>query len=306
MLAALLVLLLVAAASLAWWWTHPGDALATLRARSAPVAAVEREAAPELGARFERWRVRDERGRVTTGLWRPGAPGAAPGGTRWAVVLLGGIGTDDRAALLIPDALPVSVLAVSWPWTGSRTMGRLRFLASVPALRAALLRTPACLAAGLEAVRREQPGARVALIGVSLGAAPSIAAARLSRPDALIVVDGAADLERLLASEVSRTASPAVAPPAAALAARLIAPLEPSRHAAALAGVPMLLVDAADDRRFPRECVARLHAEYPHAKREVHPDGHVRPEHSAQMRAIVHDAWSWLESLPAAGTAAGR
>lgn len=299
MLSAVVLLALVALAW--WWWTHPPGAGADVRARASALAALERESAPELGPRFERWRILDAAGDTTTGLWRPAAPGAAAGGAPWAVVILGGIGTDDRAALLVPDSLPVGVLAVSWPWKGSRRMGRLEFLGSVPAMREALLRTPACLAAGVAAVRRAEPGARVALLGASLGAAPAAAAVSVTAPDALVLVDGAADLERLLRSEVARTLGGApgavLAPPAAALGARLLSSLEPARHGGAARTLPVLLVDAERDERYPRACIERLHATYPHARRATHPGAHLRPEHREQVEAIVGAASRWLAAL---------
>src|SRR5207344_1836374 len=114
--------------------------------------------------------------------WQAGA-NAHPS---WVVVLLGGIGTDDRSALLVPDSLPVGVLAVSWPWKGSRQMSPHEFLLRVPAIRVALLETPGAIARGVEAARRACPGARVALIGASLGVPPTVAALPLANADALV------------------------------------------------------------------------------------------------------------------------
>jgi hypothetical protein len=227
--------------------------------------------------------------------------GDSASGAGWAVVILGGIGTDDRAALLVPDSLPVGVLAVSWPWKGPRRMGRLEFLRRVPALREALLRTPACIAAGVAAVRHANPGARVALLGASAGVPPIAAAVAIARPDAMVLVDGAAGLERLLRSEVRRAvggvAGAALAPPAGSLGARLVSSLEPERHGAAANGVPVLLVGAERDERYPRECVERLRETYPQASIATHPGGHLRPEHRDEVEAIVGIAWRWLAYL---------
>mgnify|MGYP003693744153 CR=1 FL=1 len=110
-LAALIALTLVAVA----WWTHPPDPEAEVRVQHRPLVALERVPAPELGRGVERWRMVAAAGDTVVGLWRAGA---SPESSEWAVVILGGIGTDDRAALLVPDSLPVGVLAVSWPWEG--------------------------------------------------------------------------------------------------------------------------------------------------------------------------------------------
>ncbi|MFI5370599.1 MAG: hypothetical protein ACHQ52_03500, partial [Candidatus Eisenbacteria bacterium] len=262
--------LLLTLAVATWWWAHPPDPATELRARDHPLARLERVAAPELGARVERWRMIAADGDTVSGLWRGPAPAttrnhpsATPTGAgaisasgqpaappSWVVVLLGGIGTDDRAALLIPDSLAVGVLAVSWPWKGSRRMGRWEFIARSPAIREAMLRAPAAMARGVAAARHEAPGARVALLGASLGAPPTIAALALTRPDALVIVDGAADLRALLRSETSRAlgggkVAALLAPAAGALAARLVSSLEPERHGAEAHGIPTLVLDAA-------------------------------------------------------------
>lgn len=294
-----LALAALAALVTAWWWTHPPDAASDVRARSRAFASLEREPAPGLGPRFERWWIVDAGGDTTSGLWRPAAGDSAGAGR--AVVILGGIGTDDRAALLVPDSLPVGVLAMSWPWKGPRRMGGLEFLGKVPALREALLRTPACMAAGVAAVRHANPGSRVALLGASLGVPPTAAAVAIARPDAMVLVDGAADLDRLLRSEVRRAVGgvvgAALAPAAGAFGARLVSSLEPGRHGAAASGVPVLLIGAERDERYPRECVERLRETYPHATLATHPGGHMRPEHRDEVEAIVGAAWRWLAYL---------
>ncbi len=274
----------------------PADAL---RARLAPLARRERAPRPDLGARVERWLLIDARGDTTRALWRAAAPGAR---RPWTVVMLGGIGTGDRAALLFPEDLPVNVLAVDWPWRGARRMGGARLVASAPALRAALFRTPACLALGLDAVAGVAgvDTTRIALLGASLGAPPSIAALSLSRrPAALVLVDGFAGLEPALRHAIARETRPRwVARPLATLAAALLDPLEPARHAAALA-LPALVINARRDERIPRECVLRLHALMPRATIRWRADTHVLPERRALIAELAREASAWLDSLPA-------
>ena len=175
------------------------------------------------------------------------------------------------------------------------------FVASVPAMRAALLRTPAALARGVEAVRRADPDSRVLLLGASLGAPPVAAAVSVTRPDALVLVDGAADLERLLRSETTRAvggiAGATLGPPAGALGARLVSSLEPARHGAAAKGIPVLLVDPERDERYPPERVTRLHATFPHASRRLHPGGHMHPDDRPQLTRIIDAIWQWLNQL---------
>jgi len=269
---------------------------------------LERAPAHDLGRGFERWHMVGARGDTVTGIWRARAardPGKHPAPSHeadWTVVILGGIGTDDRAALLVPESLPVSVLAVSWPWKGPRHMSQWEFVSNAPAIRAALLRTPRALASGVSAVRQARPGTRVALVGASLGVPPTVAALPLADADALVLVDGAADLERLLRSEVARalregSISAKVAQASVPLAARMLAPLEPSRRDPAERDIPTLIVDAEREDRIPRACVTALHARFPHAKLAKHPGSHLRPEDRRQLSSIVTTAWRWLEEV---------
>lgn len=306
---ALAALILLALVAVAWWWTHPPDAGAEVRAHYRPLVELERRPAPELGRDCERWRMIAAAGDTVIGLWRAGA---AQGASEWAVVILGGIETDDRAALLVPDSLPVGVLAVSWPWKGPRSMSVPAFVANVPALRTALLRAPGAVARGVEAVRRARPRVSVVLLGASLGVSPAVAALPLARPDALVLVDGAADLDRLLNSETSRAlgggiAGATFAPPAAALAARLLSSLEPAGYGAAASTMPVMLVDAERDERYPLACVTRLHATFPHATRAMHPGGHLDPGNRLQVTRIVDVVWRWLgsRSVPPGGATVG-
>ncbi len=285
-------------AALAWWWTHPPGPSREMLAHHRPLRVLERMPVHGLGQGLERWSMIAAGSDTVTGLWRSGAR-AHP---EWVVVLLGGIGTDERAALLVPDSLPIGVLAVSWPWKGPRHMERHEFLARVPEIHDALLGTPGALARGVEAVRRAYPRARVALIGASLGVPPTVAALPLASVDALVLVDGAADLARLLRSEVSNelgrgSVASMLAPAAASLGARLTSSLEPSQYGSFARTLPVLLVDAEQEERYPPECIARLHATFPDAVRVTHPGGHIRPENGPQVAAVIASAASWLDSL---------
>src|SRR5262245_44552991 len=301
----LAAILLTAALLLAFACLRPPDQLPGMTTRSHALTRLERTPAPELGRGIERWRMLGSLGDTVTGVWREPRPQGATTTTSspaWSVVLLGGIGTDDRAALLVPDSLPVGVLAVSWPWRGSRKMSRLEFVGNIGAMRDAMLRTPGALARGVEAVRRAHPGSRVALVGASLGVPPAVAAVSLVRPDGLALVGGGADLARLMRSEVERSmgGGPLAAGTAALagpLGAWMLAPLEPSRAAQAARDLPTLLVDAEDEERFPPECIEKLHASFPHATRATHPGRHMRPEERQQMNVIMSTVWDWMGGL---------
>ena len=311
---ALLATLCVASiASASWIWLHPPDPIADLRAHAGRLVSLRRTPAAALGARVERWRMVASNGDTAVGLWRAArarpeqaaaaSPGRAPASARaWAVVILGGIGTDDRALLLVPDSLPVNVLAVAWPWNGARRMGWLEFIARVPIMRRALLRTPGTIALGVEAVRRECPACRVALLGASLGAPPTAVALSLERADAIVLVDGGADLDRLLRAEVSHATrggivGAIVGAAAGVLGARLLSSLEPARHLASARELPALLVDAEREERVPQACVERLRETFPQADRATHVGGHVRAENAQQIASLVEIVWGWLAAL---------
>uniref|UniRef100_A0A832I5S7 Alpha/beta hydrolase n=1 Tax=Eiseniibacteriota bacterium TaxID=2212470 RepID=A0A832I5S7_UNCEI len=285
------------ALALAAWWLWPSDGVAELRARHAPLVRVLRAPRPDLGPGVERWVMVTARGDTVRGLWRP-----APGAGRWTAVLLGGIGTGDRAALLVPPGLGVSVLAIEWTWDGPRRLGALGLLANAGAIRDAALASPAALATGLEAAARA-PGvdtARVALLGVSLGVPPALAALWLSSvPDAVALVHGAGDLAMPFARGLERAGvRPGLARAGGALAARLLRPLEPWRNARAARGVPVLLVNSDADELLPRPSIARLHAALPHATVRWEDGAHIRPQQRDRIARLSARVLDWLERLP--------
>lgn len=286
------------------WWLRPPDPTLALLARRGFTGTVLRTPAPELGPRLERWRIVTTRGDTLRALFRGGVRRAAAGAPRpWAVVMLGGLGTGDRAALLLPDSLDIDALAMDWPWPGPRRMAWLEALRRAPQIREALHEAPAALAHGAAALRRERTPTRVAVLGASLGSPAAVAAMRLTPADALVIVDGMADLHALFDSELQRALphrvlDAAVAPPLAAVAARLTHALEPARHAAAAERVPALLIDAEAEARFPRESVRALHAALPHAQRRTHAGSHLVPEDAAQVRQIIREVADWLRAQP--------
>jgi hypothetical protein len=172
-----------------------GDPVRGLERRARPVTAVLRDDAPDLGPRIERWRIVLAGGDTVRALWRRAPQNVV---RPWTVVLMGGLHTGDRAALVLPDDTPAHALAVDWPWRGPRKMSVMRFVFSLPAIREALLRSPAAMASGLEAVARsaEVDTSRIVALGASLGAPVALAALRVSNDArALVLIDGGAGLD---------------------------------------------------------------------------------------------------------------
>ncbi len=310
-LGATLAITAVALAALSAWWALPPDPQHALQAHAPPLARVLRTPEPALGARVEWWRMVSTAGDTALALWRSAPPGTPD---PWTVVLLGGLQTGDRAALLLPDG-PFNVLAVDWPWRGPRRMRAWRIALELGAIREAVLRSPGVLARGVEAVTRAGGAdtVRVAILGASLGVPPALAAVRLTRHlDALVLVDGAADLDDLLRAALERVpVSPVLAVPMAALAARLIRPLEPALNAPAAARLPVLLMNSEHDELMPAADVRRLHACLPWAEVRWRPGRHVRPHRGRTIEELTGEALAWLSArpVPRAGTppsAAGR
>jgi dienelactone hydrolase len=276
-----------------------GDPVRALRSRARPVTEVLRSPRAELGPRVERWHIALAGGDTVRALWRSAPDDVA---RPWTVVLMGGLHTGDRAALVLPDDTPVNVLAVDWPWRGPRSMSAARFVLSIPAIREALLRSPAALGAGLQAVARsgEADSSRIVAVGASLGAPIALASLRVSSDArALVLIDGGAGLGVLLRAEAERYAPGWIAAWAGPLAAWLVRPLEPALHAPAVQDVPTLLINALADERLPAGVIARLHAAMPHAEVRWRDAKHIRPHQSEMIGAMVEEVVAWLDRLPA-------
>jgi pimeloyl-ACP methyl ester carboxylesterase len=272
--------------------TNPRGALVR---RTQPVVHVLREPLPGLGLGVERWRIVLANGDTVRALWRRSTGSAE---TPWTVVLMGGLHTGDRAALILPEGTTAHVLAVDWPWTGPRRMSVVRFVVSLPAIREALLRTPGTLAAGLAAVRAsgEVDRERVASLGASLGAPIAVAALSVGdRPAALVLIDAGGDLCTMLRAEADRYAPGWIAAIAGPIAAWLVRPLEPEVHASAAAGLPTLLLGAQNDERLPAGVRERMHALVPHAEARWREGPHIRPHQEATIEALTAEIAEWLE-----------
>ena len=213
--------------------------------------------------------------------------------------MMGGLETGERAALLIPAGLAANALAMDWPWHESRKLSAFGIAIRLGAIREAILRSPAALALGVAAAARDSgvDASRIALIGVSLGAPPAVAAFRLTEmPEALAIVDGAADLETLLDAGLRREGCPGfLARPLAAIAFRLIRSLEPSLNAAAVAGRRVLLINAERDQLQPRRAIERLHRAFPGAEVRWRAARHLDPGEHETIDAIARQVEAWLE-----------
>jgi hypothetical protein len=247
----------------------------------------------------ERWRIVDARGDTTFAIWRSASEHAQH---TWTVVLLGGLHTGDRAALILPPEIPANALAVDWPWRESRWLSPWQIAMRLGRVREAVLHSPSTLALGVEAAASQPDvdSSRVAVMGVSLGAPTALAALRLTHaPRALVLIDGSANVEAMLRAELARAVRPRwLAGPIAALGYRLGRPMEPLLNAGAAAHLPVLLINATGDERIPRAGVEALQRELPQATIVERPGRHVRPEDREGVAALSAIVIAWLDRLP--------
>jgi len=273
------------------------DPAPVLARHYAPLARVERRAAGTLGARVERWRLITARGDTVHALWRAARPGVV---RPWTAVMMGGLHTGDRAALLLPEDSLFNALAVSWPWRGPMKLSPAEFALKLPAIERAVLRSPSTLALGVEAVARARgvDPSRIVLVGASLGVPPALAALRLTgAPDAVVLVDGGADLEMLIRAGLEREGwHRGAASLSAAGAFHWVWPLEPALNAPAAARLPVLLVNSSSDERVPRASASKLHACIPHATVRWRSGAHLRPSQRDVIARLARDTYAWLHA----------
>jgi predicted alpha/beta hydrolase family esterase len=277
-----------------------GDAL---RAYQAALEGLTREPKPDLGPRVERWTMVDARGETFTALWRAARPEQAPGeqepGRPWTVVLLGGFYSGDRAALLLPD-LRTYVLAVDWPWDGERRLKVGQFVRAMPAIRRTLMRSPAALALGVEAVARqpEVDSGRIALVGASLGVPSTVATLALTpAPTAGVLLYGGADIRAWMHHEVNRRrlAPRGTASAVASFVFQFVRPLEPSLHQGA-APRRMLIVNSHEDQCVPRPVAEALHRTFPDAEVRWKTGVHLVNTAGAMLDGVSAEVEDWLRS----------
>jgi hypothetical protein len=264
----------------------------------APLAKVDRKPAPSLGAHVQRWIMVSARGDSAFALWRPASPRMQ---RPWTAVLLGGFHTGDRTALLVPEDTTFNTLGVNWPWRGKRRLTPTEFAVALPAIQRACMSSPAVLALGVEAVARTpgvDPG-RIVLVGASLGAAPALAALRLtSTPDALVLIDGGADIEHMIQAALEHEgwlSAPAAV--SAAGAYQWLWPLEPTLNAPVAARLPVMLLNSSSDERIPRESIQKLQASLPHATVRWRTGPHIELKQKDVFAQLVRDVNGWLRGI---------
>ena len=212
---------------------------------------------------------------------------------RSAVILLGGHRTGERAVHLIDDTRGTVVAAISYPFAGNPRVKGLAIIGEVPAIRRAVLDTPAAVMLAVDYVSRLPcvDPARIEAVGVSLGAPFAIIASAMdSRISRVWAVHGAGGIYAPLEFNLRRQlGSRAFSVPVAVIASVLLSgeQLAPERWAPEIAPRPLLMINALDDERIPRESVERLYRTAAEPKEMIWlPGAHVRSEAEA-VRPLI-------------------
>lgn len=194
-------------------------------------------------------------------------PLGAPAGAarRRLFIILGGQRAGKEAALLFPDTRGAIVAAIEYPYHGAASPKGLAVAREIPAIRRAILDTPPALMLALDYLlaQADVDTTRVELIGASFGAPfAAIVAALDQRVSRLWLLHGAADPYRLLEHNLRRyvTIAPLRSVVAAMANVMIAGPrLDPARWVPRVAPRPVVMINALDDERIPRELVDRLY-----------------------------------------------
>ncbi|HWN81109.1 MAG TPA: alpha/beta hydrolase, partial [Candidatus Udaeobacter sp.] len=293
---------------------RPGPAeVAAVRGELARVAWGDEERVPGSQAGTEAtilpFRAESTRGVDAQGLCKfqplgAGGTGQAGAAIEHLFLMLAGQGTGARAVRLLNLPPGHAVVALDYPYRGSRDLGRWdRALANVPAMAAAARMTAASLSLAGLALRSHPALAHtdVTLVGASFGGPFSIlaAAAERERYRGLALLYAFARLDLVLGQLLARARW---APPARAFAhwllARQVRPYEPVDHLPRLAGMPLLILNDMEDAIVPRASIEALHAAAPSGARiELIAGGHVRPDADQLIAELVARVIAWSGTL---------
>ena len=292
------MLVAVAATYLAGEWYKGRDFLSWFRDQKAPLIEVRETVVAEApGHRVVHVELTDTRGLEAEGYLR--VPGSASG--PWpALLILGGVRTGKRVVDFVGDTGDWLVLGLDYPYAGRRSgLGRLEFIAALPAMRRAVLDT---VPAGMLAVdylvsRPDVDPGRIVLAGGSFGAllAPALGAAD-ERISAVAIFFGAGDLDALIGANLDLTWP--IEPVATWLGSVIVSPLEPLKYVGRISPRPVFMLNGTEDVAMPVRCSSALHDAAREPKTVVWLDlGHVdiRSEefHSRVIAEFVH----WLRAI---------
>lgn len=201
--------------------------------------------------------------RVQVMLRRPVDSAAVPR-RRPVFVILGGYRTGDRAATLIPDTHGNIVAALAYPYEGDLGMKGLAVIPKVPALRRAILDTPAAIMLAFDHLlsRPDVDSTRVELVGASFGTPfATMTGALDSRASRVWSLHGAAWPYDQIELNLRRSIAFGPARRLVAGLATLLASgprFDPADWAPRISPRPFIMINARHDERMPRAAIDAL------------------------------------------------
>ena len=232
-------------------------------------------------------------------------------------MLLGGLRTGRDAVDLVHDTRGTILVAIDYPIEGERNPKGLAVLPAVPRIQRAIRNTPLALQLTLDWLLRqpEVDPARVDLVGVSLGSTFACVAGALDeRFHRVWSIHGAGMPQRLIDEGLRSDIAFAPARRAVARLATKLAQAEqlaPEHWVGRIAPREVVLVNALDDERLPRECVEALHSAAREPKTIIWlPGQHIEPDRETIVRNLIEMVLERIErtdrSLPRKARYAGR
>jgi hypothetical protein len=254
-----------------------------------------------VGQTADGWRVTDVTLVSDTGLEvrvRVRALGQLDGVRRPAALVMGGYKTG-RAVVEVPRFTGGVILAsVAYPYDEPDRPRGIEWLWKAPAVRTAMMRTPPALllAAQYLYAREDVDPERVMILGVSLGVPFATAVAATDRRIAgVALLYGGGEIERLFTAAVADDLPGWAVGPTSRAVALLLAPLEPTRYARAIAPRPLLMINASDDQTIPRESVLALYRAARRPKRLIWVQSpHLAIGEEQLLASLMDETLAWM------------
>ena len=256
----------------------------------APDSPPEKDLAPAA----EEPSVGDDPEAAGAGASSPLGGGKHGSGGRPLLLILGGYRTGEQAAMLVEDTRGTVVAAMAYPYDGPVNIEGLAVLKYVPRIRRALLDTPPAVQLALDHLlsRSDVDPTRVELVGVSFGSFfAAVAAALDQRVTRLWLIHGAGQTYTLFEHSLERSIPHRAPRAVVAAVANVLAAgprLTPELWVPQVAPRPVIMVNALDDERLPREAVEALYASAREPKEQIWlPGQHVQPNRQEVVRHLV-------------------
>ncbi len=222
-------------------------------------------------------------------------------------LILGGHERGKGAGALIGDTRGAVFASLEYPFTGNHRAKGIAVVAEVPAIRNALYDTPPAVGLALDYLlsRPDVDPTRVELVGASFGAPfATIAAARDRRVTRLWLAHGGGDTRRMIARGLERDVPMALLRLPLSYLANILASgprFTPEKWIADVSPRPVVMLNATEDEKIPRESVDLLFASAREPKELVWlPGKHVQGNRPDALRQLV-DAVVDRAGLPSAG-----